>query len=83
MAMYELPYGHPLETRASGPVTCAVCGCRLTPAAGLEGTAWRHFQLRPGQDARGDRPACLDELHRSDGSVFRPIEELMEAATLS
>ena len=83
MSMFELPYGHPVESRPAGPITCSACGCRLAPAAGLEGTAWRHFQIKPGQDARGDRPVCLDELHRADGTVFRPIEDLMEAPALS
>ena len=65
----------------SEPVTCAVCGCRLAEAPGLEGTAWLHFQLTPGSDARGCRPFCLDELHRDDGTVLvvQSLETLMAA----
>ena len=64
-----------------GPVTCAVCGCRLAEAHGLEGTAWRHFQLRPDTDARGCRPTCLENLHDRHGDVIqvRSLEALMAA----
>jgi hypothetical protein len=67
------------EPDEPGPVTCAICGCRVTEVSGLEGTAWRHFQLVPGQDARGCRPSCLEELHGSDGNVlpFAGLETLM------
>ncbi len=42
---------------AAGPVTCSVCGCRLTPARGKDDGAWRHFpSLMPGHDARGRQP---------------------------
>jgi hypothetical protein len=63
----------------SGPVTCAVCDCRLAEVHGMEGTAWRHFQLAPGQDARGCRPSCLAELHGRDGFTlgYRSLESLM------
>jgi hypothetical protein len=63
----------------SGPVTCAVCDCRLAEVHGMEDTAWRHFQLVPGQDARGCRPSCLEELHGRDGMTlgFRSLETLM------
>ena len=58
--------------RPMGPVTCAVCGCRLTPAGEARGeTAWQHFTaLMPGQDARGCRPRCLEELHGNDGRIL-------------
>jgi len=55
---------------ASGPVTCAVCGCRLTAATGSEDGMYRHFpSLATGQDARGCRPQCVDALHDHDGRV--------------
>lgn len=82
--MHEISFTQPIEARpAGGPVTCLTCGCRLTPATDFEGS-WRHFQIRPGQDARGCRPACLEELHRADGTVFRPatLEQLMAAPRL-
>lgn len=48
----------------AGPVSCRVCGCRLVEADRADGPAWRHFpSLHPGQDARGDRPHCVDALH--------------------
>ena len=58
--------------RPLGPVTCAVCGCRLTSAGDVRGErAWRHVTaLMPDQDARGGRPRCLDELHGNDGRVL-------------
>lgn len=56
-----------LRPDASGPVTCTVCGCRLTDAPGLVGNAWRHFQTSPDTDARGDRPRCLEDLHDRSG----------------
>ena len=52
------------------PVTCNVCGCRLTEVRELDGAAWRHFQSLPGQDARGCRPGCVDELHDRFGWVL-------------
>ncbi len=66
----------------SGPVTCAACGCRLQEAAGLEGLAWRHFQLGPDTDARGDRPRCLEDLHARDGYVLTvsELDSLVTAA---
>lgn len=61
----------------SGPVTCVVCGCRLTAAEGFEGAAWRHFpSLMPGQDARGCRPRCLDQLHGRDGRVSELLDQV-------
>jgi hypothetical protein len=55
---------------ASGPVSCAVCGCRLMALAGHEDGLYRHFpSLHPRQDARGCRPHCVDALHGSDGRL--------------
>ena len=52
-------------------LTCAACGCRLTPResrrdGGLLGpdAAWRHFWGMPGHDARGCRVDCFDLPHR-------------------
>lgn len=51
----------------NGPISCATCGCRLTEA-NADGTLWRHFSsMHPGRDARGCRPACVDQLHGRDG----------------
>ena len=56
---------------ANVPVSCAVCGCRLMPASGRDDAAWRHLpSLDPMCDARGDRPACIDALHDSEGHVL-------------
>jgi hypothetical protein len=64
---------------SAGPVTCAVCGCRLTPASGSEDGAWRHFpSLMAGHDARGCRPHCVDALHGRDGRPLR-IDEAQTA----
>jgi hypothetical protein len=56
-----------------------VCGCRLTEVRELDGLAWRHFQSLPGQDARGCRPGCVDEMHDRRGMVLLParLEELL------
>ena len=55
---------------ARGPITCHTCGCRLEQAAP---ETWRHFASAvPGQDARGDRPACVDADHDRFG---RPLED--------
>jgi hypothetical protein len=52
----------------NSPVSCAVCGCRLTPADGSTESAWRHLpSLDRQRDARGCRPACIDGLHGADG----------------
>ena len=58
----------------AGPVTCATCGCRLQEAVGLEGVAWRHYQLQPDSAARGARPRCLEDLHARDGYVLTVSE---------
>lgn len=55
----------------AGPVTCAVCGCRLVALTGPEDGAYRHFtSMKSGQDARGCRPHCVNELHAYDGRVL-------------
>ena len=65
----------PLPRDAAGPVTCAVCGCRLVGLTGSQDGAYRHFaSLMPGQDARGCRPYCVDALHDSDGLVLMATE---------
>jgi hypothetical protein len=52
-------------------LTCALCGCRLTPRESLADggeygpdAAWRHFWGGPGKDARGCRVECMDLPHR-------------------
>lgn len=56
---------------AAGPVTCSTCGCRLVGLSGLLDGAYRHFpSMKPGQDARGCTPACVDSLHDHDGRAF-------------
>lgn len=55
---------------AGGPITCAVCGCRLMAATGSDDGGYRHFaSLHAGQDARGCRPRCVDALHDADGRI--------------
>jgi len=68
----ESPYPRALRREDSFVLTCASCGCRLTPResladGGLLGpdAAWRHFSGTPGHDARGCRVACLDLPHRT------------------
>lgn len=61
----------------AGPVTCARCGCRLIEAKGFDGSAWRHFpSLHHGQDARGCRPKCVNELHGRDGEVSEMLKQV-------
>lgn len=48
------------------PVTCAACGCRLTPS----GDAFVHFEGFGGRDARGHVIDCSAALHDAAG---RPI----------
>ena len=56
-----------------GPVSCAVCGCRLMPLTGADDGAYRHFpSMLAGQDARGCRPHCVEALHDHDGRVLLP-----------
>jgi hypothetical protein len=59
----------------SAVLTCATCGCRLTPretvaAGGGIGpdAAWRHFEGNsPERDARGHLVDCVDLPHRMPG----------------
>jgi hypothetical protein len=61
---------------SAGPVTCAACGCRLVGLAGLLDGAYRHFpSMKPGQDARGCRPACIDALHDHDGHALVSVTD--------
>jgi hypothetical protein len=56
---------------AGGPVTCEACGCRLVGLSGLLDGAYRHFpSMKPGQDARGCRPTCVDALHDHEGRAL-------------
>lgn len=67
MARFRPPH------EGSGPVTCAVCGCRLLALSGADDGTYRHFpSLFDGQDARGCRPPCVDALHDHDGRVLFP-----------
>jgi hypothetical protein len=67
---------------ASGPVTCAVCGCRLLALDGRDDGAYRHFpSLMAGQDARGCRPYCVDELHGHDGRPLSAEHPTTDAST--
>ena len=56
---------------AVGPVTCAACGCRMVGLTGLLDGAYRHYpSMKPGQDARGCRPLCVDALHDHEGRAL-------------
>lgn len=64
-------YARAIHREDSSVLTCAVCGCRLTPRTSLADggeqgldSAWRHFAGMSGKDARGCRVACMDEPHR-------------------
>jgi hypothetical protein len=67
---------HPSDPELRGPiavrdgrlaaVTCAACGCRLTPG----GEAWFHFNPLAGRDARGCRVACADAAHDETGRAI-------------
>ncbi|CAN5802478.1 hypothetical protein BH24CHL5_BH24CHL5_13430 [soil metagenome] len=66
----------------AGPITCAVCGCRLVSSAGGDGVGFGHFpSLMSGQDARGCRPHCVDALHDRDGRVLLDAAPIDGAAT--
>jgi len=68
---------------ASGPISCAVCGCRLVASTGRDDGAYRHFpSLKAGQDARGCRPHCVDALHDRDGRVLVPAGSGDEPAAI-
>ena len=61
--------------REAGPVTCAVCGCRMVALTGSQDGAYHHFSsLMAGQDARGCKPYCVDLLHDADGNVLMAAE---------
>jgi hypothetical protein len=65
----------PAPRDTGGPVTCAVCGCRLIGLTGRDDGAYRHYSsLMSGQDARGCRPYCVDALHDGEGMVFMAAE---------
>jgi hypothetical protein len=65
MSRYDIP------RPATYPVSCEACGCRLMPASDSDAATWRHLpSLDPLRDARGDRPACIDALHDSEGRVL-------------
>jgi hypothetical protein len=51
--------------RATGPITCAACGCRLMTTE--DGSYRHHPSPHPGRDARGCRPACVDAVHDAAG----------------
>ncbi len=53
---------------ASGPITCATCGCRLKVDAFEE--SWRHFPGSTGRDARGCRVDCVGLAHDAHGLAF-------------
>jgi len=61
----EPELSRPLAVRGGqgAPVTCAVCGCRLSQA----GDAWFHFHPLGGRDARGCRVDCVDAAHDAAG----------------
>lgn len=51
-----------------GVVTCATCGCRLTPSASEAGT-WYHFAPFDGRDARGCIVPCAEAAHDAGGHI--------------
>jgi len=55
---------------ASGPVTCATCGCRLESDSASSPTSWTHFGPLGGRDARGCRVDCVDLPHDAHGRVL-------------
>jgi hypothetical protein len=59
---------HDMLEGMTAPVTCAACGCRLTPDPADAG-AWRHFHPFGGRDARGCAVACVDQTHDRTGHV--------------
>ena len=65
------PYPRALRRDDSVVLTCAYCGCRLTPRQSLADgggagpdAAWRHYRGSPDHAARGCRVACRDMPHR-------------------
>ncbi len=55
---------------ASGPVTCAACGCRLEADAAVSPSSWTHFAPMAGRDARGCRVECVGLPHDSTGRAL-------------
>lgn len=50
------------------PVTCAACGCRLSPEASDTSTSqWFHFRFGGGRDARGCTVSCVGLAHDRHG----------------
>ncbi len=58
---------------AGGPVTCAVCGCRLTTDDPSDPSGWTHFSPLGGRDARGCRVACVDLPHDAAGRALMGV----------
>ena len=56
-------------TVAGGPVTCSLCGCRLTMLDSPT-ESWTHFSPLGGRDARGCRVACVDLPHDASGRAL-------------
>lgn len=57
---------------AGGPVTCTLCGCRLTNPAS-DADVWTHFSPLGGRDARGCRVACVDLPHDAAGRALLSV----------
>lgn len=55
---------------ASGPVTCAACGCRLQPSGTADDSPWYHYAPIAGRDARGCRVGCVDAAHDANGRAM-------------
>ncbi len=55
---------------ASGPVTCAACGCRLQADSTIDPAVWTHFSPLGGRDARGCTVDCVNLPHDASGRVF-------------
>jgi hypothetical protein len=65
------PYGSPYPGVRDGrpaPVTCARCGCRLTPDPSAPGH-WLHFTATGSRDARGCTVDCVGLAHDRHGIV--------------
>ena len=66
-SLYGLPYAAVRDGRPA-PVTCARCGCRLTPDPAIPGR-WIHFAGSNGRDARGCTVDCVGLPHDRHGNV--------------